>query len=133
MPVLTLDELDAAAVARFIHRWYDELHDAGVYETASKAHAARARLHDAILTAAHPNHVELRKMAGRPLLLTMMAQDALDVLRAKQRKGGACLLQARYAGQTHFEMKTPGKPSRWNTLHVLYRFEPDRAAACTII
>jgi hypothetical protein len=46
-------------------------------------------------------------------------QDALDVLQSKQRKDGAWPLQARHAGQTHFEMETPGQPSRWNTLRAL--------------
>ena len=46
-------------------------------------------------------------------------QDALDVLRAKRRKYGAWPLQAKHPGQTHFDMETPGQPSRWNTLRAL--------------
>ena len=46
-------------------------------------------------------------------------QDALDVLMAKRRKDGAWPLQARHPGQTHFDMETPGQPSRWNTLRSL--------------
>jgi hypothetical protein len=41
---------------------------------------------------------------------------ALEILQSKQRNDGAWPLQARHPGQTHFEMETPGGPSRWNTL-----------------
>lgn len=46
-------------------------------------------------------------------------KDALDVLQQKQRKDGAWPLQARHPGQVHFDMETPGQPSRWNTLRAL--------------
>ena len=46
-------------------------------------------------------------------------QDALDVLRQKRRQDGTWPLQARHPGQTHFEMETPGRHSRWNTLRAL--------------
>ncbi len=46
-------------------------------------------------------------------------QEALDVLHKKQRKDGTWPVQARHAGQTHFEMEKTGKPSRWNTLRAL--------------
>ena len=46
-------------------------------------------------------------------------QDALDVLLQKRRKDGAWPLQAKHAGQVHFDMETPGQPSRWNTLRAL--------------
>jgi hypothetical protein len=46
-------------------------------------------------------------------------QDALDVLMAKRHKDGTWPLQARHPGQTHFDMETPGQPSRWNTLRAL--------------
>jgi hypothetical protein len=46
-------------------------------------------------------------------------QDALDVLLQKRRKDGAWPLQAKHAGQVHFDMETPGLPSRWNTLRAL--------------
>lgn len=46
-------------------------------------------------------------------------QDALDVLRQKQRQDGTWPLQAKHPGQTHFDMETPGRPSRWNTLRAL--------------
>lgn len=46
-------------------------------------------------------------------------QDALDVLRQKRRKDGAWPLQAKHAGQVHFDMESPGQPSRWNTLRAL--------------
>ncbi|KAA3664701.1 MAG: hypothetical protein DWQ04_04405 [Chloroflexi bacterium] len=43
-------------------------------------------------------------------------QPALDVLHKKQRKDGTWPVQARHAGQTHFDMEKTGGPSRWNTL-----------------
>lgn len=46
-------------------------------------------------------------------------QDALAVLRQKRRKDGTWPLQASHSGQTHFDMESPGQPSRWNTLRVL--------------
>ncbi len=45
--------------------------------------------------------------------------DALDVLRQKRRQDGSWPLQAKHAGQVHFDMETPGQPSRWNTLRAL--------------
>lgn len=46
-------------------------------------------------------------------------QDALEVLEQKRRKDGTWPLQAKHAGQTHFDMEQPGQPSRWNTLRAL--------------
>ena len=46
-------------------------------------------------------------------------QDALNVLQQKRRQDGTWPLQAKHPGQTHFDMETPGKPSRWNTLRAL--------------
>ena len=46
-------------------------------------------------------------------------RDALDVLWQKRRKDGAWPLQAKHPGQTHFDMESPGQPSRWNTLRAL--------------
>lgn len=46
-------------------------------------------------------------------------QDALDVLMKKRRQDGAWPVQARHAGQTHFDMEKTGGPSRWNTLRAL--------------
>jgi hypothetical protein len=46
-------------------------------------------------------------------------QDALDVLKHKQRKDGRWPVQARHAGKTHFDMEQTGAPSRWNTLRVM--------------
>jgi hypothetical protein len=46
-------------------------------------------------------------------------QDALDLLVQKRRKDGCWPLQARHAGQVHFDMEKPGQPSRWNTLRAL--------------
>ena len=45
--------------------------------------------------------------------------DALDVLRQKRRKDGAWPVQAKHAGQVHFDMEKTGGPSRWNTLRAL--------------
>jgi hypothetical protein len=49
--------------------------------------------------------------------------DALDVLLRKRRSDGTWPLQARHAGQSHFEMEKSGQPSRWNTLRSLRVFE----------
>ena len=46
-------------------------------------------------------------------------QDALDVLNNKRRKDGTWPVQAKHAGQTHFEMEKTGEPSRWNTLRAM--------------
>lgn len=46
-------------------------------------------------------------------------QPALDVLLGKRRKDGSWPVQARHAGQVHFEMEKTGGPSRWNTLRAL--------------
>ena len=46
-------------------------------------------------------------------------QDALDILLKKQRKDGSWPVQAKHAGQTHFDMEKTGGPSRWNTLRAL--------------
>ena len=46
-------------------------------------------------------------------------QDALDVLRQKQRQDGTWPVQAKHAGQVHFDMEKTGGPSRWNTLRAL--------------
>ncbi len=46
-------------------------------------------------------------------------QSALDVLAQKERKDHTWPVQAKHAGQTHFEMEKTGGPSRWNTLRAL--------------
>jgi len=46
-------------------------------------------------------------------------EDAVEVLLKKRRKNGTWPVQARHAGQTHFEMEKTGAPSRWNTLRAL--------------
>jgi hypothetical protein len=46
-------------------------------------------------------------------------QDALDVLQKKRRKDGTWPVQAKHAGQVHFNMEKTGGPSRWNTLRAL--------------
>jgi len=45
--------------------------------------------------------------------------DALEALRKKRRKDGTWPVQAKHAGQTHFDMEKTGKSSRWNTLRAL--------------
>jgi hypothetical protein len=44
---------------------------------------------------------------------------AIQVLLKKRNKDLTWNVQARYPGQVHFDMETPGKPSRWNTLRAL--------------
>lgn len=46
-------------------------------------------------------------------------QDALDILVKKRRKDGTWPVQAKHAGQVHFDMEKTGGPSRWNTLRSL--------------
>jgi hypothetical protein len=46
-------------------------------------------------------------------------QPALDVLSKKRRNDRTWPVQARHAGQTHFDMEQTGGPSRWNTLRAL--------------
>jgi hypothetical protein len=46
-------------------------------------------------------------------------QDALDVVIKKRRKDGTWPVQAKHAGQVHFDMEKTGAPSRWNTLRAL--------------
>ncbi len=45
--------------------------------------------------------------------------DAIQVLIKKRRANGRWPVQARHAGQTHFDMEKTGRPSRWNTLRAL--------------
>ena len=46
-------------------------------------------------------------------------QDALDILKKKQRKDYKWPVQAKHPGQTHFDMEKTGGPSRWNTLRAM--------------
>ncbi len=46
-------------------------------------------------------------------------QDAIDIIISKRRKDGAWPVQAKHAGQVHFDMEKTGGPSRWNTLRAL--------------
>jgi hypothetical protein len=50
-------------------------------------------------------------------------QAALDVLEKKRRKDSTWPVQAKHAGQTHFDMEKTGGPSRWNTLRALRVFQ----------
>ena len=44
------------------------------------------------------------------------AQEAIDLVRARQGSGGLWAMQDLYKAQVFFNMETPGQPSRWNTL-----------------
>ena len=46
-------------------------------------------------------------------------QPAIDILLQKRNKDGTWNVQAKQAGQTHFDMEKAGKPSRWNTLRAM--------------
>ncbi len=46
-------------------------------------------------------------------------QDAIDVLLKKRLKDGKWPVQAKHAGQIHFDMEQTGHASRWNTLRAL--------------
>ena len=45
--------------------------------------------------------------------------DALDLLRVKQRKDGRWPVQNKHGGRVWFDMETGREPSRWNTLRAL--------------
>jgi hypothetical protein len=45
--------------------------------------------------------------------------EAVSILKGKQRKDGTWPLQHHYSGKEHFQMEQPGRPSRWNTLRAL--------------
>jgi hypothetical protein len=44
--------------------------------------------------------------------------DAVELLVSKRRRG-TWTLQNKHRGRTWFDMETPGRPSRWNTLRAL--------------
>jgi hypothetical protein len=46
-------------------------------------------------------------------------EAALEILKNKRRADGAWPVQAKHAGQVHFDMEKTGGPSRWNTLRAL--------------
>lgn len=46
-------------------------------------------------------------------------EDALDLLESKRLKDGRWPLQAKHAGQVHFDMEKAGQASRWNTLRAM--------------
>lgn len=46
-------------------------------------------------------------------------EAALEILKKKRRADGAWPVQAKHAGQVHFDMEKTGSPSRWNTLRAL--------------
>jgi hypothetical protein len=47
------------------------------------------------------------------------AQDAIDLLRGRERIDGRWPVQQKYAGKVFFDMEQTGGPSRWNTLRAL--------------
>ncbi len=47
------------------------------------------------------------------------AADAVDVVTAKRSPDGRWPLHAPHPGRVWFELETPGRPSRWNTLRAL--------------
>jgi hypothetical protein len=46
-------------------------------------------------------------------------EDALEIVRKKQRSDGKWFLQNKHPGRVFFDMEKVGKPSRWNTLRAL--------------
>lgn len=46
-------------------------------------------------------------------------EPAIEILLKKRNKEGAWNMQAKHAGQVHFDMEKAGEPSRWNTLRAL--------------
>jgi hypothetical protein len=45
--------------------------------------------------------------------------DSIKLILKERKKDGTWPLQQKHKGKVHFDMETPGKPSRWNTLRVL--------------
>jgi hypothetical protein len=45
--------------------------------------------------------------------------DSIELILKERKKDGTWPLQQKHKGRVHFDMETPGKPSRWNTLRVL--------------
>jgi hypothetical protein len=59
----------------------------------------------------------LREAGARP---DPRCDEAIEVIRSKERRDGRWPLQNRHPGKVHFEMEEgSGKPSRWNTLRAL--------------
>ena len=46
-------------------------------------------------------------------------EPAIEILLKKRNKEGTWNMQAKHAGQVHFDMEKAGEPSRWNTLRAL--------------
>jgi hypothetical protein len=46
-------------------------------------------------------------------------EPAIEILLKKRNKEGTWNMQAKHAGQVHFDMEKAGEPSRWNTLKPL--------------
>lgn len=46
-------------------------------------------------------------------------EDAIELLKSKQRKDQTWPVQQKHPGKTHFDMEQTGKSSRWNTLRAL--------------
>ena len=49
--------------------------------------------------------------------------DAINLILSKRRSNGRWPVQAKHAGEVHFDMEKTGEPSRWNTLRVLRVFK----------
>ena len=114
--VYRLDELQAAAaVGReflYVHRLF-------------RSDRSGEVIHPSFLKLSYPSRWKydvlraldyLRRVDG---LGDPRVGDALDVLAKKRRKDGRWTVQAKHAGQVHFDMEKAGKPSRWNTLRAL--------------
>lgn len=70
LPDLTLADLPPEAVRAFIARWHDELAHVKIWN----AELAATKQQSLLRALADPQRPELRKMAGTPLLLTMMVK-----------------------------------------------------------
>ncbi|MCH7732007.1 MAG: hypothetical protein IIB44_05745 [Candidatus Marinimicrobia bacterium] len=46
-------------------------------------------------------------------------ENAIKIVKKRQKKDGRWILQNRHPGRTFFEMEMVGTPSRWNTLRAL--------------
>ena len=46
-------------------------------------------------------------------------EDAIELLKSKQRSNGRWPAYRRWPGRVYFELESPGEDSRWNTLRAL--------------
>lgn len=89
-----------------------------------RSHRTGAIVHPAMTRFAFPPRWHYDVLRGLEYFRAANAPDprlgaAIALVHKRRGKDGRWPLQNRYPGRTHFEMETPGEPSRWNTLRAL--------------